>query len=445
MTGSSSCAGRLRTRSAGSSRSPASAARRWKGCRRNPTLGRRHGTFSMPCAGARPSRARLPMRFWRPSSSSVPCNRQGPMAPGSAWGRPPTKPPDRKRARSPSPHQSRYAAASTRGWPEKVKGPPRGPHELELALIARAPGLSDAARQHALAVADDLVRFQLRDVAGAHLEPAGHHLVGMLPELRRRLQFGRLTVEADRPGLALPVAIRVLHRLHDAALDKALVVPQLKGVVYGPGRHTCRADDLHRLLLGVGLGPLGNDFVDEAFVGVAVFVGREARVADQLLAADHLEQAVPMLGIGAAAEDVDVVVIAARLGRVDAARCGCAGRALRAHARRTLLVAVLGHDGKRGADVVHDRVLHRELQAAALAGLFFLVQRAENADAHQHAGAGVADRTARLDGRLTRFAGDAHRAAGCLRNHVESEVLLVGAAFAKAFDLAIDKSGVDCF
>src|SRR5215831_19256756 len=169
----------------------------------------------------------------------------------------------------------------------------------------------------------------------------------------------------------------------------------------------------------------------------------EARVADQLLAADHLEQAIPMLGIGAAAEDVDVVVIAARLGRVDATRCGCAGRALRAHARRTLLVAVLGHDGKRGADVVHDRVLHRELQAAAPAGLFFLVQRAENADAHQHAGAGVADRTTRLDGRLTRFAGDAHRAAGSLRDHVESEVLLVGAAFAKAFDLAIDDAGVD--
>src|SRR5262245_36082223 len=312
------------------------------------------------------------------------------------------------------------------------------------ARLAEPPGLNDAARQDALAVADDLFGFQLRDVAGAHLEPAGHHLVGMLPELRRRLQFGRLTVEADRPGLALPVAIRVLHRLHDAALDKALVVPKLKGVVYGTGRHTCRADDLHRLFLGVVLGPLGNDFVDEAFVGVAVFVGREARVADQLLAADHLEQAIPMLGIGAAAEDVDVVVIAARLGRVDAARCGCAGRALRAHAGRTLLVAVLGHDGKRGTNVVHDRVLHRELQAAALAGLFFLVQRAENADAHQHAGAGVTDRTARLDGPLTRFAGDAHRAAGGLRDHVESEVLLVGAAFAKAFDLAIDDAGVDC-
>ena len=49
-----------------------------------------------------------------------------------------------------------------------------------------------------------------------------------------------------------------------------------------------------------------------------------------------------------------------------------------------------------------------------------------------------------LTGGPTRFAGDAHRAAGGLRDHVESEALLVGAAFAKAFDLAIDDAGVDC-
>src|SRR5262245_60751829 len=189
---------------------------------------------------------------------------------------------------------SLYLVGAWTGRSSRKIRPP--PHLLQRAqsgertggTVARAARLKRR-RQDALAVADDLFGFQLRDVAGAHLEPAGHHLVGMLPELRRRLQFGRLTVEADRPGLALPVAVRVLHRLHDAALDKALVVPQLKGVVYGTGRHTCRADDLRRLFLGVVLGPLGNDFVDEAFVGVAVFVGRKARVADQLLAADHLE------------------------------------------------------------------------------------------------------------------------------------------------------------
>jgi len=49
------------------------------------------------------------------------------------------------------------------------------------AQLPEPSGLDDAARQDALAVADDLFGFELRDVAGAHLEPAGHHLVGMLP------------------------------------------------------------------------------------------------------------------------------------------------------------------------------------------------------------------------------------------------------------------------
>src|ERR1700680_2489540 len=58
----------------------------------------------------------------------------------------------------------------------------------EKERAARLPeplGLNNAARQDALAVANDLFGFQLRDVAGAHLEPAGHHLVGIWPELRR--------------------------------------------------------------------------------------------------------------------------------------------------------------------------------------------------------------------------------------------------------------------
>ena len=59
-----------------------------------------------------------------------------------------------------------------------------------------------------------------------------------------------------------------------------------------------------------------------------------ARVADQILAADHLEQALPVLGIGAAAEDVDVVVRPAGLARVERRRAsarraatGCCRRA----------------------------------------------------------------------------------------------------------------------
>src|SRR5437879_931961 len=64
-------------------------------------------------------------------------------------------------------------------------------------------------------LADHLLRAQRGDVALAHLEPAGEHLVGVLAELWRRLQFGRLPVEAYRPALAFPVAVGVMHDLHD--------------------------------------------------------------------------------------------------------------------------------------------------------------------------------------------------------------------------------------
>ena len=60
-----------------------------------------------------------------------------------------------------------------------------------------------------------------------------------------------------------------------------------------------------------------------------------------------------------------------------------------------------------------------------------------------HAGAGVAERRAGLERRPVGLAGDAHRAARSLRDHVEGEVFLVGAALAKTLDLGIDDARVD--
>ena len=83
-----------------------------------------------------------------------------------------------------------------------------------------------------------------------------------------------------------------------------------------------------------------------------------ARIADQILAAHHLQQAVPVLGVGAAGVDVDVVVRPAALARIDADRRVAAADRLRSGARRRLAVGPL-HVGERVADVVQDRVLHR--------------------------------------------------------------------------------------
>ena len=92
---------------------------------------------------------------------------------------------------------------------------------------------------------------------------------------------------------------------------------------------------------------------------------------------------------------------------------------------------------------MHDRILHRHLQLLALAGARAVEQRADDAERHQHAGAGVADRRAGLDRPPARLAGDAHRAARGLRDRVEREPLLVRAAGAEALDLGVDDAGID--
>ena len=79
---------------------------------------------------------------------------------------------------------------------------------------------------------------------------------------------------------------------------------------------------------------------------------------------------------------------------------------------------------------MHHRVLHRDFEEPPLAGAVALMQRAEDRRRHQHAGAGVAKAEAGLDRRLVGPAGDADRAAGGLRDHVEGEPLLVRAAAA---------------
>src|SRR3954447_12902324 len=71
-------------------------------------------------------------------------------------------------------------------------------------------------------LAEHLFGAQLLDVALAEAEPACEHVLGVLAELWRGLQFGWLAVEADRPGLAYPLAVGVVHRLHDAAVLEAL-------------------------------------------------------------------------------------------------------------------------------------------------------------------------------------------------------------------------------
>src|SRR5580704_10765611 len=132
-----------------------------------------------------------------------------------------------------------------------------------------------------------------------------------------------------------------------------------------------------------------------------------------------------MLGIGPAGEQIDVVVGAARLARENTMR-GVATGGL-----PLCRLARLGLPDKHAAAVMHDRILHCRLQPPALARRAPLIERADDAECEQHAGAGVADCRPRLDRLAVALAGDAHRAAASLRDRVETKPLLIRTACAE--------------
>src|SRR5207237_6247692 len=134
---------------------------------------------------------------------------------------------------------------------------------------------------------------------------------------------------------------------------------------------------------------------------------------------------------------VDVIIRAARFAGIDAAGWVVAGRP----PRRRLTGTRVGDE--HAAAVMHHRILHRYLQSPSLAGAHPIEQRADDAERHQHAGTGIADRRTGLDRPAIALAGDAHRAAGGLGDRVEGQALLIGAARAEALDLGIDYAWID--
>src|SRR5438128_10224 len=154
--------------------------------------------------------------------------------------------------------------------------------------------------------------------------------------------------QAHRPGRLRHFAFAVRHRLEDAALPKAGFVDQFLRIEDGAGRDADRAQLCHRLVLRALARPGGDDLVD---LGLAFYAGigsLVARIADEVLAPDQFQQARPMLGIGTAGQQVDVVVGAAGLAWVDATGRVIGGRT----PRRRLAGARLGDEPATA--VMHD-------------------------------------------------------------------------------------------
>src|SRR5262245_39100110 len=156
---------------------------------------------------------------------------------------------------------------------------------------------------------DDAFLTQGRELLGAHAEPTAEDVIDVLTEQRRRHDLCRRTVEAHRPGWHLDLAGRgVVDGLHDAALRKGGIVHEFQRVEYSACWHASGTEQLHGLFFAVLSRPGGDDLVDLRTTLAACLLCVVARITTEVLATDDLEQALPVFGVGAAAEDIYVVV-----------------------------------------------------------------------------------------------------------------------------------------
>src|SRR5262245_12850107 len=92
------------------------------------------------------------------------------------------------------------------------------------------------------------------------------------------------------------------------ALLNSGILRDLHGVIDRPSRNASVAQDLHDLLLGAALGKLSQDAVHFVVMGPALLWSVEALIADQVVAADGLQQPVPVPIAGTAGVDETEVV-----------------------------------------------------------------------------------------------------------------------------------------
>ena len=92
---------------------------------------------------------------------------------------------------------------------------------------------------------------------------------------------------------------------------------------------------------------------------------------------------------------------------------------------------------------MQDGILHRNLELVPLAGLTFLIERAQHRDRQQHAGARIAERDAGAGRGPIGIARHAEGTAAGLRDHVKGQVLFERAAFAETLHLRVDDTWID--
>src|SRR5579885_2394580 len=160
-------------------------------------------------------------------------------------------------------------------------------------------------------------------------------------------------------------------------------------------------------------------FIDDGGKRLDVLIARtrvlESLIIGKLRLAHRLAEVLPHLGSGAENKDVIVVAAGSTLENIAGAAAETVSGA------RDRLMGHIGAHHRNAAEIEH-RLLHRDLDLLPLAGLLPLDVGGAPADRRMHPGPRVSDSRAGFKGRSARKSGEPHRAAGCLRDHVEALV-----------------------
>src|SRR2546425_4853503 len=271
-------------------------------------------------------------------------------------------------------------------------------------------------------------------LSGVAVAELAQPLVRVLAEGGREAgDAGRRRGELDRRGERADAAAAVAPAFDDGRVGLDLRMREdLLQRVHAAYR------DIVRLEEGDPVGALARaeDVAQDGHDGRAVpdaeVVGREARVGEQVFAADRGAEPLPE-GVGEASDDE--VAVARREGLVRH-QVGVAAPEL------AVLLAVGEHVRRHVGEERDDGVEHRHLDPLARAGAVALDQRRADAERRVDARGDVRDRRRGLDGRATLLAGVAHETARRLQDQVHAWLLREWAARPEGSDRAVDEARV---
>src|SRR5216683_2220334 len=273
---------------------------------------------------------------------------------------------------------------------------------------------------------------------GGVIAKLGEDFLGVLAEQRRALHVGGAVGHLDRIADRQVLAARRMIDFDDGAgLPQRWLLREFLHRQDRAARDVVLVQDVHRLELALGLGPLLDSPEDRHQPRQPRLGRRVIGMGNPILLADHLADLVPYRCLGDEV-DIGIVIVLPALAFEDPARLPAArGIAGAWHRLAELAVGILRKLLERAmgqallvaqfdaAEVEH-AVLHGRKHLLAAPGGVALVERGDDAEGEMETGAGIADLRAGDQRRAVVEAGGRGGATGALGDVLVDLAILVG-------------------